>query len=217
MTSERLSFQPSEVSTPDTATGGGSSRKIEPQIPQQGVAYPSPNIRETTPSSEEVSLPDNALPTSSIVTEAVSHTTPVTDTHSPQDPWAELRKARQEKWEETGHVPPIAGGASDKPEGSEERKGELVDLSNQPESVDCHSTYLDMKGINWKTDLSPEGQWLFKELLIGAEDIQLLEKYAQADGIDLDAAIKELDQYNFIDRSEPDFFHLPWQKIPPQG
>ena len=111
--------------------------------------------------------------------------------------------------------PPIAGGAPHLSESSNEGEGELEDPGNQPESVDYRSAYLDMKGIDWTQDLSSDGQWLFKELLIGAEDIRLLEQYAAADGVDLDAATRELDQYELIDRRDSGFLHLPWKKIPP--
>ncbi|MCC6170380.1 MAG: hypothetical protein IT329_24395 [Caldilineaceae bacterium] len=105
---------------------------------------------------------------------------------------------------------------SDQTGGEKERGANPEDPNSQTEPVNHHSTYLDMKGIDWTKDLSSHGQWLFRELLIGAEDMQLLEEYAVNDGIDLDAAIRELDQYCLIDRSEPGFFHLPWEEIPRQ-
>ena len=159
MTSPEHLFRPPEIAALDTDSDTRVSGLPEPENPYQthvpNISKPA-EILASTPDAPTF-LQDNSLSASSIAIEGVSPTPPVTNVllavgdGSPllQKPWGEVKKARRQVWQETGTVPPIAGGSENyKPnvsipvslamwfEGKLDAQGEKWVAENFPELIE---------------------------------------------------------------------------------
>ena len=134
---------------------------------------------------------------------------------SPQESFAEIKHARRQLWEATGYVPPIVGGAPDNPTETPEQEND-GDSYWPPRPGD---TIYGNLGLQRDRDLSPGANWLVERLLGGGardygEELDYLQWYADKQGIDLQAAIDELNSHGLLVSRKPGWIDLPKKVLP---
>jgi hypothetical protein len=127
------------------------------------------------------------------------------------------KHGRRDVWEATGYVPPIAGGALDTPtETSPQETDDELDVDRHTiwPPRPAHGVTVDL-GLQRDRDLSPGGNWLVERLLGGArdygEELDYLQWRADKVGIDLQAAIDELNRHGLLVSRKPGWIDLPWK------
>jgi hypothetical protein len=100
-----------------------------------------------------------------------------------------IRETRRKRWEQTAYIPSVAGGTSK----------DLEEMGPQKKAPER---------FNWRTDLSIDGRWLYQILVTEGGDTDYLPTWAEIDGRDLDAAIKELQDLDFLNDTDPERFRL---------
>ena len=104
-------------------------------------------------------------------------------------------------WQETGFIPPLAGG--------QERKGRKKDgpLNTLTEDRSLlpkvESKVYGKSGVDLRRDLSPNAKKLLDCLIEERGDVDLLPMFAAEDNFDLDAAVDEMRALSLLDESDP--------------
>lgn len=129
-----------------------------------------------------------------------------------------IKKARRVFWEQTGYIPSIAGGALNKPTGTQKsennKSNELVD----PEKIhrEDYVRVLNL-GLNRDEDLSPDANQLVYLMLLDEDNVEELRQEFAREGRNFQAAYDELDGHGLIVKRQAGRIQLPYQLIPEKG
>lgn len=201
-------FHPREPHAPDSKTGSSLTGIPKPEQAQQSLLLENSSI--TVPQTsikislgephhiiEKVPTEQNQEPASAIgqVAQSLVMATQfrkgkITEATGTIDQFSEetqsaIKDARRTIWEQTGYIPPLAGG----------------------------SEIIGKPGFRWKRELSEDGRKLYQHLLMEMGDVHLLPMHAARDNYNLQAALEELRKHGLLDESNPQLIRIIHQKL----
>ncbi len=120
-------------------------------------------------------------------------------------------KAMRAMWQETGSIPPIAGGQDRK---RKKKDRPLDPLTEDRNLLPKHEARVYGKiGVDLRRDLSPNAKKLLDCLVEERGDVELLPMFAKEDNFDLDVALTEMRALGLLDESDPKRIRLVSRKL----